>query len=163
MLASVFMCQGLGSVASALAPFILVSAYKHPILSSIEAQNGNESAFIDAMWRIIIGLGVIPSAIALYFRLTIPETFRFTAEVRRNITEATRDYERSQGACSSEAIAVVPVAAPQLPTASWEDLRQYFSQFRNFKVLFGASYSWFALDVSDQFLSLLISCQSNIY
>lgn len=154
---AVFACQGWGSLASALVPFILVSAYKQSILHSIEAQNGNEAAYIDAMWRIIIGLGVIPSCIALYTRLTIPETFRFTMDIRHNISEAVRDIGTSlEGTSCAPGSTEIPALSETLPAASWEDLRLYFSQLRNFKAIFGTAYSWFALDVSTWISSFLI-------
>ena len=43
------------------------------------------------MWRLFIGLGAVPAAVALYFRLTIPETPRFTMDVKRNLDKAAAD------------------------------------------------------------------------
>jgi PHS family inorganic phosphate transporter-like MFS transporter len=39
-------------------------------------------------------------------------------------------------------------AQTTLPKASWADFRRHFGQWKNFKVLFGAAWSWFALDVA---------------
>ena len=39
------------------------------------------------MWRLLIGLGCVPGALALYFRLTIPETPRFTMDIERNVDQ----------------------------------------------------------------------------
>ena len=36
---------------------------------------------VNKMWRVIIGFGAVPDCIALYFRLTIPETPRYTFDV----------------------------------------------------------------------------------
>ena len=35
----------------------------------------------------------------------------------------------------------------QAPKASWADFAAYFKKWENMKVLVGAAYSWFALDV----------------
>ena len=35
-----------------------------------------------------------------------------------------------------------------MPKASLADFRRHFGQWKNFKVLFGAAWSWFALDVA---------------
>jgi hypothetical protein len=42
---------------------------------------------IDRAWRILLGLGCLPAVVALYFRLTIPETPRFTMDVERNVKQ----------------------------------------------------------------------------
>lgn len=42
---------------------------------------------IDRTWRILLGLGCIPAVVALYFRLTIPETPRFTMDIERNVKQ----------------------------------------------------------------------------
>lgn len=44
---------------------------------------------IDRAWRILLGLGCIPATLALYFRLTIPETPRFTMDIERNVQQVT--------------------------------------------------------------------------
>ena len=45
------------------------------------------------MWRILIGLGCVPACVALYFRLTIPETPRFTMDIERNVNQAAQDVD----------------------------------------------------------------------
>ena len=45
------------------------------------------------MWRLLIGLGCVPGAIALYLRLTIPETPPSTMDVERNVKQAEQDAE----------------------------------------------------------------------
>ena len=44
---------------------------------------------IDRTWRLLLGLGCIPAAIALYFRLTIPETPRYTMDIERNVKQVS--------------------------------------------------------------------------
>lgn len=106
------------------------------------------------MWRILIGLGCVPGCIALYFRLTIPETPRFTMDIERNVQQAASDIEgvlNRGGQFSVDPDAVVQRAVA--PRASWADFRAYFGRWENGKVLFGTAYSWFALDVRQ-----LLSC-----
>jgi MFS transporter, PHS family, inorganic phosphate transporter len=103
---------------------------------------------VDYCWRILIGLGCIPGVVALYFRLTIPETPRFTMDVERNVRQATQDVDnviRTGGFYIDPDAVVQRVEAPR---ASRRDFVAYFRRWENFKVLFGAAYSWFALDVS---------------
>jgi MFS transporter, PHS family, inorganic phosphate transporter len=99
------------------------------------------------MWRLLIGLGCVPGVIALYFRLTIPETPRFTMDIERNVRQASQDIGNvlTTGKFVVDPDAVVQRV--QAPKASRRDFRAYFSKWENGKVLLGTAYSWFALDV----------------
>lgn len=115
---------------------------------------------IDQLWRIIIGLGCVPAVIALYFRLTIPETPRFTMDVERNVQQAAQDVDAF---LTTENYTVDPQAVSRrysAQKATKQDFRSYFSKWENLKVLIGTSYSWFALDVSAQSLQIcLLICE----
>ena len=124
--------------------FIVVAAYKNAIIGDT-APNYEH---VDYAWRLLIGLGCVPGVVALYFRLTIPETPRFTMDIERNLQQAARDIENVLTTGRSERDPDAVIQHTQAPKASWADFRHHFSQWRNFKVLFGAAYSWFALDVS---------------
>lgn len=103
------------------------------------------------MWRILIGLGCIPACIALYFRLTIPETPRFTMDIERNVQQAASDVENY---LTTGTFVVDPDAVVQhviAPKATRRDFIAHFSKWENLKVLIGTSWSWFALDVSPRF------------
>lgn len=132
--------------AAAIISCVTVRAYRDSILhdsSTILLKD------IDQIWRIIIGLGCVPAAIALYFRLTIPETPRFTMDVKQNVQRAARDVDEFM---TSEAYTVDPDAVAHRAharKATKEDFRTYFSKWENLKVLIGTAYSWFALDVSE--------------
>jgi len=51
----------------------------------------DEIAYIDTTWRVLIGLGAVPGVVAIYFRMTIPESPRFTMDVKGDTTKATSD------------------------------------------------------------------------
>ena len=106
------------------------------------------------MWRLLIGLGCVPGAIALYFRLTIPETPRFTMDVERNVRRARRDVNRviTEGGSVGAAYYVdgegdAVVRRVRAPKATRRDFMQYFSRRENLVPLLGMCYSWFAIDV----------------
>jgi PHS family inorganic phosphate transporter-like MFS transporter len=99
------------------------------------------------MWRLLIGLGCVPAAVALYFRLTIPETPRFTMDIERNVDQASADIEKVIFGKEKRVNEDAQIQRIQVPKASWADFRYHFGQMKNFKILFAASYSWFALDV----------------
>lgn len=108
------------------------------------------------MWRILIGFGAVPACIALYYRLTIPETPRYTFDVARDVEKAGDDVEAYM-AGKSEAGNVDEVARAQgriagaetmtVPKASFKDFIHFYSQWKNGKILLGTAGSWFVLDV----------------
>jgi len=103
---------------------------------------------VDYCWRILIGLGCVPGVIALYFRLTIPETPRFTMDIERNVRQASQDIDN---VIAPGQFYVDPDAAVQrvrAPKASRRDFVEHFGKWENFKILFGTAYSWFALDIA---------------
>ena len=69
---------------------IVDAAYK----DSIVAGNVNS---VDYCWRILIGLGCVPGVIELYFRLTIPETPRFTMDIDRDVRREEMDISNVLG------------------------------------------------------------------
>ncbi|OSX57806.1 hypothetical protein POSPLADRAFT_1156131 [Postia placenta MAD-698-R-SB12] len=103
---------------------------------------------VDQIWRIIIGLGCVPGAIALYFRLTIPETPRFTMDIERNVQKATQDVDAFLTPVNYTVDPEVAFQRLSARTASKQDFQSYFSKWENLKVLLGTSYSWFALDIA---------------
>ncbi|KAG2035856.1 phosphate transporter [Suillus americanus] len=148
LMTAVFAAQGWGqfvpNVAAALVGIIIVEAYKNSILSA---------PFpcvvpVDHIWRLLIGLGCVPGVIALYFRLTIPETPRFTMDIERNIAQATTDIDNVLTTGKSVPDEDAPVQRVKAPKATRADFRAYFGQWKNLKVLIGTAYSWFALDIA---------------
>lgn len=107
------------------------------------------------MWRILIGFGAVPACIALYYRLTIPETPRYTFDVARDVEKAADDveaYKAGKAEGNPDEIARVQgrIAGENnmtVPKASFKDFIGYFSQWKNGKVLLGTAGSWFVLDV----------------
>ncbi|CAE6373390.1 unnamed protein product [Rhizoctonia solani] len=143
MMTAVFGMQGFGNFAAALVALIVTEAYKSSII------NGSADLHkIDYCWRILIGLGAVPGCIALYFRLTIPETPRFTMDIERNVAQAANDVSIVVTNAKYKHDPDAVVERVQAPKASWADFSRHFGQWKNFKVLFGAAYAWFALDVA---------------
>lgn len=109
-------------------------------------------AHVDYTWRLLIGLGCVPACFALYFRLTIPETPRFTLDIERNVQRAAQDIDGALNGAHVAGDDQVVVQKAQVPKASWADFRSHFGKWENLKVLIGTSWSWFALDVSQRLL-----------
>jgi PHS family inorganic phosphate transporter-like MFS transporter len=145
MMTAVFANQGWGNFTAALVGFIVTAAYKSAILAEPDVQNLHS---VDFMWRLLIGLGAVPGVIALYFRLTIPETPRFTMDIERNIDQAATDIQAVVAGRKNNVDDDAFVQRIEAPKASWADFREHFGKLENFKILFGTAYSWFALDIA---------------
>jgi hypothetical protein len=123
---------------------IVVKAYTPRLLK--DPLNNLES--IDYMWRLLIGLGCVPACFALYFRLTIPETPRFTMDIERNVAQASQDVETVLAKGTYYVDPDAQVQRVEAPKASRSDFFSYYGKWENLKVLIGTSWSWFALDVA---------------
>jgi len=127
---------------------VTITAFEGPIVQDFPTTLEH----LDFCWRILIGAGCIPGVVALYFRLTIPETPRFTMDVERNLKQACRNIEAvlSANGVAPGVWRVDPEACTErsdAPKASVRDFKQYFGRWKNARILFGTAYSWFALDV----------------
>ncbi|KAH8997638.1 hypothetical protein EDB86DRAFT_2850286, partial [Lactarius hatsudake] len=124
---------------------IVVAAFKNKIIND----NFNNLKHVDYRhWCLLIGLGCLPGVVALYFRLTILETPRFTMDIERNVKQATQDIDN---ALTIGQFYVDPDAAVQhiqAPKANCHDFLEHPGKWENFKVLFGAAYSWFTLGIA---------------
>ncbi|KAJ2870238.1 hypothetical protein GGH93_005732 [Coemansia aciculifera] len=146
MIAAVFAMQGFGIVAAAIVSIIVLACFR----TAIEG----DQLMLDYAWRIIMGLGVVPGILALYSRLTIPETPRYTLDVEQNVHRAAHDVRTTFGATGHKTIDDVhePLhpdhvqVKAQKPT--WTEFYHYFKQWKHFRVLMGTSVTWFALDVA---------------
>ncbi|CAE6493513.1 unnamed protein product [Rhizoctonia solani] len=149
MMTSVFAMQGFGNFGAALVALILTQAFKAQLAGTTHRLES-----IDRCWRLLIGLGAVPGCIAAYCRFTIPETPRFTMDVERNVQQAVKDVDTFLRTGKYDVDPDSVILLGRAPTASWEDFKRHFGQWKNFKLLFGMAYTWFALDVSFYTLGL---------
>lgn len=96
MLTMVFMCQPLGQLAATLVTLIAVVNQRDGISSDSMRDKCDTTCMktLDQIWRWIIGVGIIPAVIALWFRLTIIESPRYTADVGRDSRKAASELDR---------------------------------------------------------------------
>ncbi|KAK0204661.1 phosphate transporter [Desarmillaria ectypa] len=144
MMNAVFASQGWGNFSASLVALIITAAYKNSILHDTPPNYNH----VDYMWRLLIGIGCVPGVIALYFRLTIPETPRFTMDIERNIQQASADISNVLTTGKSEENPDAIIQRAEAPRATWADFRAHFGQWHNGKILLGTAYSWFALDIA---------------
>ncbi|KAF9902777.1 Inorganic phosphate transporter pho84 [Linnemannia zychae] len=86
MMAAVFAMQGFGYLTTALVAIMLLLGFKSMIIAN--------PMNLDYVWRLLIGLGCVPALVAVYFRMTIPETPRYVLDVENNLHKAESDVNR---------------------------------------------------------------------
>jgi len=108
----------------------------------------------DKMWRTIVAFGCLPALLALYFRLTIPETPRYTMDITLDIEKAQADAdaylhgEREGDANVTNRDLVVARQRANGSTATWTEFWRHFRQWRYGKILLGTAGSWFFIDIA---------------
>ncbi|KAF8147922.1 inorganic phosphate transporter [Mycena galopus ATCC 62051] len=166
MMTAVFAAQGWGNLAASIVATIVTVIYKDPMSKDFPSCNCDPTAtvlelcsspstlnHVDYMWRLLLGLGCVPAAIALYFRLTIPETPRFTMDIERNVARATADIQGALHPGNRRHRNGITQRANG-PRATISDFSSFFGRRDNLLMLFGTAYSWFAIDVAFYTLSL---------
>lgn len=84
MLASVFLMQPLGQISGNVVALLVVLGIRNRGISdTVQA--------VDVMWRLVIGIGVVPGVLALAFRVAIPESPRFLLDIEDDPIKAEFD------------------------------------------------------------------------
>ena len=158
MMGAVFAMQGFGQLGGALVMLILVAGFKDSLngAATYATCTGSCIIAVDKMWRALIGIGVVPAAIALYYRLTIPETPRYTFDVARDIEQGNADAAKYLSGAHGNgkpdeitaAAARQGAAELEVPKASFKDFFSFYGKINNGKILFGTAMSWYALLLS---------------
>ncbi|KAK3307032.1 major facilitator superfamily domain-containing protein [Chaetomium strumarium] len=164
MMAAVFAMQGLGQLCAAFVMLFLTLGFKSSLEGSTKLANctGGCAEAVDKMWRTLIGFGAVPGCIALYYRLTIPETPRYTFDVKLDVEKAEGDAMAYLKGKSSGVTDEVSRAAAQkqaleqmsTPKASWGDFFRHYSKRKNAMLLAGTALSWCFLDIAYYGVSL---------
>lgn len=96
-MASVFLMQPLGQLlAYVVGLAVLLTVGKNSGLDRLTADSDRQAAatIVDRIWRYVVGVGAIPALIAIIFRLTIPESPRYTLDVDNDGARALRDTRK---------------------------------------------------------------------
>ncbi|KAI9894135.1 MAG: acid phosphatase pho5 [Vezdaea aestivalis] len=158
MMGSVFAMQGIGQFAASMVALIVTAGFRKSLetAKTPDKCSGVCGQAVDKMWRTVIGFGAVPGCIALYYRLTIPETPRYTFDVEQDTIKAGSDIKaymagKAEGVPDSVIQAQSQAAAAEtyeIPKASWSDFFSHYGQWRHGKVLLGTAGSWFFLDIA---------------
>ncbi|PSN65517.1 MFS general substrate transporter [Corynespora cassiicola Philippines] len=98
MISWVFFAQPLGQLLANSLSLAAVQAFKSQIEQNKPHCSPEDFACfraIDRLWRLVVGIGIIPAVLALAFRFTIPESPRYKLDILRNggtVYQDTRDY-----------------------------------------------------------------------
>lgn len=84
MMASVFFMQPLGQIAGNLVSLVVIALAR-------DNTNGDITRTMDSAWRWVLGIGVVPGAIATVFRFAIPESPRYLVDIEDDPVTAEFD------------------------------------------------------------------------
>lgn len=101
MLSWVFFAQPVGQLLANVLSLAAVQGYKPWIEKELHyCKPDNDECFraIDRLWRLVVGIGIIPAVIALVFRFTIPESPRYTLDILQNTQGTLEDTAKYYGA-----------------------------------------------------------------
>ncbi|KAH8836721.1 hypothetical protein MCOR29_007375 [Pyricularia oryzae] len=158
MLAAMFSMQGIGQLIAAVTTLVVTVIFKESFIDVGKASECDATCRLaaDRSWRLIVGIGALPACFAMYYRITIPETPRYTLDVAQDIEKAEADVKAYM--CSQPEGTVDPLARARakrlasisldIPSASWPDVYSYFRQWRHLKILIGTTVPWFSLDLA---------------
>ena len=155
MMTAVFACQGLGQYTAALVPLLCTVGFRNSLQTEQCTAESGCIAALDKSWRLLYAYGIIPACIALYFRLTIPESVHFQLDVLNDPSGALADARWYIDGRSG--------SAPRGPRGSkasgwmggfehlgenFRDFRRHFEYPEKWKELLGTAASWFFLDIA---------------
>jgi MFS transporter, PHS family, inorganic phosphate transporter len=172
MMAAVFSMQGVGQLLAAIVALVVTAASKNIFINVKDVASCDGACLVacDRAWRIIIGFGALPACFALYYRITIPETPRYTFDVAQDIEQADADikaYMQNKGDGYVDPLVrarAKKVSSPALtvPSASWPDVSSYFKKWRNLKILIGTTLSWFFLVCRCLHTAVFVRCHAGL-
>lgn len=108
MISWVFFAQPIGQLLANVLSLAAVEGFKSQITQtglSCPAGEEGEQCFraIDRLWRLVVGIGIVPAVIALAFRFTIPESPRYKLDILRNVHSVFEDTNNYFGAPEADA------------------------------------------------------------
>jgi PHS family inorganic phosphate transporter-like MFS transporter len=101
MLSWVFFAQPVGQLLANVLSLAAVESYKPWIEKNAQSCRPDDlECFraIDRLWRLVVGIGIVPALIALVFRFTIPESPRYTLDILQNTKGTLEDTANFFGA-----------------------------------------------------------------
>ncbi|KAF4580540.1 hypothetical protein EYR38_003139 [Pleurotus pulmonarius] len=149
VLAYIVSMQGWGSLVGSLVTIVVLAAYKHAI------HDNGEINKLDTVWRITMGLSLVPAFATVYQRLTLPEPPLHSAARRKyidridlslNSTSATRELhsEPEEKLETDVNVSIEDVPKP----AHIREFLEYLSEGDHWKHLTGTCLCWFLTNIA---------------
>ncbi|KAJ6566585.1 MFS general substrate transporter [Mycena capillaripes] len=148
MLAYIFSNQGWGSLVGSLVTIVVLAAYKHVM------NDEGKTSKVDGVWRIVVGVSLIPAFGTLYQRLTLPESERFTEAQNQQqkhhagVMELNYANDSAEQAAKKAALNDAHTVEVVEKKAHIREFLEYFSEWRHAKLLIGTCMCWFLLDIA---------------
>lgn len=167
-MAAVFLMQSVGQLAAyGFGLAVLVGLSKNLDLSPNETNREIAVPKIDAIWRVIIGVGAFPALVSLVLRRTIPETPYYLVETGRvtdAITAAGQVYapEATLQPTGTDEISPIQTVSDrpieklrERKKGPWNTTREYICEVRKhlsqksrWRTLLGVMLAWWLLDLA---------------
>lgn len=147
MMGLVFSMQGLGALTGIIVALVTLAIFKS------EIEGGNIAAF-DHVWRICVVFCIVPGLATLYYRLTIPESPRYTLEVSGDVEGATRDAQQflAKGNTTNNEKKDILTQVKKEETAGfkhdWTSFKSFWTDRVNVYTLIGTAGPWFLIDIA---------------
>lgn len=156
LLALIFSNQGWGTLAGSITTIIILACFENAL--NVEGEYGQ----LDAVWRIQMGVALVPALAVLPFRLTMPEGLKYLESLELNpaISSSSTDSANTNTPRGSEAVSptspadrgrrkIFPVIRPpKSRRGKWDTFVVYFKEWRHLKLLIGTASTWFFLDIA---------------
>lgn len=149
VLAYIVSMQGWGSLVGSLVTIVVLAAYKHAV------HDNGEINKLDAVWKITMGLSLVPAFATVYQRLTLPEPPLHSAARRKYIdrvdlslngTSATRELHSEPEEKLETGINVSIEDVPK--PAHIREFLEYLSEGDHWKHLVGTCLCWFLTNIA---------------
>ena len=146
MMAAIFSMQGIGFMSAAIVAIIVTKCFESSIHDCLP---GVACMPLDHVWRIIVGIGVIPAIATYYLRTRLPETPRFTALVDHDVKKAEADMVSVMNN-TDEYKKREAEKHPHQDTCrpTFKEFRVFITQRPHWVWLLGTAGSWFFLDIA---------------
>lgn len=156
-MAAVFLMQPLGQICAAAVGWGVAASLSHGQIAADGTTLEDPTQTVDKIWRCVIGVGAFPALIAILYRVSIPESPRYTMDVSRDgkraLLDTNRyfavqtDYDTALSSITSDNDGAGGVAEDEPPNYfTYRELREYFWVEGNWRYLVATSMCWFLLD-----------------
>lgn len=150
LLGWIFSNQGWGTLAGSVCTIIILGCFS-------KALSGGAYGQLDAVWRIQMGIALVPALVVLPFRLTMPEGKKFleSQSLSSSASSSTSSLHKEKQSAQQQMPQgvrmdgdVPVIATPESKKAKWTTFLVYFKEWRHLRTLLGTTSTWFLLDVA---------------